>query len=184
MSLAAVIAAAVFAAPGVVQTCADAPPGAGLAATGHFAERADPGFDVSENGCAPAAPRNTYGLDPAITDGLQLRVVPGPPGASVPRGAGATATLTGPFAAYGATFAGYRSDAGYEFALSADGQVLWSTEEAPPKVFAVPPGTRRLTWSLTCGVARCPAFATGNARHRGLPAVLSVYGSTAIKASS
>ena len=180
VSLVAVIAAAVFASPGVVQTCADAPAGAGLAATGHFAEASSPGFDVSENGCAPAVPRATYGLNPGVTDGLQLRVVPGPPGATVRRGDGATATLTGPLAAYRATFAAYRADPGYAFALSADGQVLWSTGDPPPKTFAVPPGTRRLTWSLTCRAARCPAAATGDPAHRGLPAALNVYGSTAI----
>lgn len=181
MSLAAVIAAAVFASPGVVQTCADAPAGAGLAATGRFAERADPGLDVSENGCAPAAPRGTYGLDPRTTDGLQLRVVPGPPGATVPRGAQATATLEGPVAAYGASFAAYRADPGYALALSADGEVLWSAPAPPPMTFEVPTGTRRLTWSLTCRAARCPAAATGDAAHRGSPAVLTVYGSTAIR---
>ena len=180
MSLAAVIAAAVFASPGVVQTCGDAPAGAGLAATGRFAERADAGFDVSENGCAPARPRRTYGLDPRVTDGLLLRVVPGPAGATVPRGARAAATLPGPIAAYAATAAAHRADPSYALELSADGQVLWSAPAPLPKAFAVPAGTRRLTWSLTCRAERCPAAATGDPAHRGLPAALNVYGSTAI----
>lgn len=183
MSLVAVLAAAVFASPGVVQTCADAPAGTGLAATGRFLEHADPGTDVSENGCAPVRPRETYGLDPRVTDGLMLRVVPGPDGATVPRGTRVTATLTGGVQAYAARAAAYRADDGYVLALSADGRPLWTSPAPVPMTFDVPPGTRRLTWSLTCRAARCPAAATGDAGHRGLPAALNVYGSTAIMSS-
>ncbi len=180
MSLAAVLAAAVFAAPGVVQTCDAAPAGSALASTGHFLEHIDPGLDVSENGCAPVEPRGTYGLNPGVTDGLMLRVVPGPPGATLPRGTRATATLSGRVEAYAATFAAYRADDGWALELSADGQVLWSAPAPAPKQFVVPSGTHRLTWSLTCRAARCPSAATGDAAHRGLPAALNVYGSTAI----
>ncbi len=183
MSLLTVIAAAVLASPGIVQTCDDAPPGAGLAATGHFVERVDPGLDVSENGCAPARPRRTYGLDPGVTDGLQLRVVPGPPGATLPRGTQVTATLAGDVDAYAAEFAAYRADPSWALELSADGRVLWAAPAPPPPAFAVPLGTRRLTWSLSCRAARCPSAATGDAAHRGLPATLNVYGSTAILAA-
>lgn len=183
MSLAAVLAAAIFASPGVVQTCDAAPAGSGLTATGRFAEQVDPGLDVSENGCAPVKPRGTYGLNPGVTDGLMLRVVPGPPGATVPRGTRATATLRGDFQAYTAAFSAYRPDDSYALELSADDHVLWAAPAPAPKTFDVPPGTRRLTWSLTCRAPRCPAAATGDAAHRGLPAALNVYGSTAIMSS-
>lgn len=180
MSLAAVLAAAVFASPSVVQTCGSAPPGAGLAATGRFEERADPGLDVSENGCAPLRPRRTFGVERGITDGLQLRVVPGPPGATLSRGTRASASLVGPFTAYSAVAGAYGADDLWAIELRADNKLLWSAPARAPMTFEVPPGTRRLTWSLTCRAARCPAAATGDASRRGLPAFLNVYGSTAI----
>ena len=179
MSLVAVLAAAVFAAPGVVQTCSDAPAGSALASTGRFAEQADAGLDVSEDGCAPVRPRDTYGLDPSVTDGLQLRVVPGPEGTTLPRGTRATATLEGGASAYAAELGAYRADPSWALELSADDHVIWSAPAPVPMTFDVPTGTRRLTWSLTCRAARCPAAATGDAAHRGLPASLNVYGSTA-----
>lgn len=185
----------------VVRTCNDAPAGAGLAAVGAFVQqpaRAPDGtvvLDVSENACAPASARATT-VDTGVTDGLQLRTVPGPEGASVPKGTVARATLVADrgrrFASYSAAFAIRRADPGYALGLTAvesDGarEVLGGCKAQAPCVvpaerqtFDLPADTVRLEWSLRCEAERCSRAATGDPALRGLAATLNVYGSTAV----
>lgn len=119
------------AAPATLTLCDDAPAGSGLAGVGQLTtspgrlSRGRTAIDVSENACAPTSPRPpvVYGaVHTSVTDGLDLRVVPGPAGAQVPRGTRATATLDAAGAtitSYSAVFAGQRTDPGYEMRLAA-----------------------------------------------------------------
>lgn len=203
--LIAIIATAVLSqapgAPDVVRTCNDAPAGAGLAAVGLFEQqpaRAIDGYvllDVSENGCAPTSPRSTA-IDPGVTDGLQLRTVPGGEGTGVPKGTAARATLVADrgrhFTSYSAVFAVRRSEPGYALRLTAvavggEREVLDGCEAQAPcdisaqrQTFDLPPDTVRLEWSLECEIERCSRAATGDPATRGLAASLNVYGSTAV----
>ncbi|MEA2168925.1 MAG: hypothetical protein QOF76_2225, partial [Solirubrobacteraceae bacterium] len=166
-------------------------------------------MDVSENACAQTKSRGTItpqGVHTSVTDGLQLRVAPGPDGSTVPRSLAATATLDGGGAeitSYSAVFRGWRTDPSYELRLVAtttDGAktVLAGCDayadcnglfapgtlpgvDAPParELFTLPAHTASLRWSLTCKADACPNAATHDADLRGQPAALIVYGSTA-----
>ncbi len=196
MSLIAVVAAvALGSSPGAVQTCNDAPPGSAFAGVGRFIEQparvgGSVAIDVSENACAPAAPRPV-----SVMDGLQLRVVPGPEASAMPHGTRARATLAGEdgeeLLSYSADVAGHRTDAGYALRLTAllvDGRRVVVAKDLVGEVrredFELPPDTEAIEWSLACVASSCSSAATGDPALRGLPASLNVYGSTAVFAAS
>lgn len=147
--------------------CSAAPPGSALLSTGGWSQTVTTGLDASENACAPAPDRVGADVAPGRGPRIGMSLHPIGPFGEVPSGATARVQFAAPpgtsISSYRAAFAARVADGGWRLRLLADDRPLLSCEGAcraldsgpaasgwPPTVLEAPPGTRGLTWEMTC----------------------------------